>query len=368
MRTKVSAFTLLSAAVLLGLTLPGCQLRTENNSDPTKFQDTELTARQMGLAPKQIALTFDDGPSAHSLRLAKELLKQNVPATFFWLGEAAAKPALAPIAKAISEMKFPNGEYAFNIGSHAHSHAHLPTAGYIEQVIRAHKVLQPYYKKNHFFFRPPYGAWGGKEFSERMNAETKLNLDNYIGPVWWDVGAILSLPYTADYGCWSQKMSVQACGAGYEREISDKNGGIVLAHDVYKETVDMFVGNESYAGIVQKMKKKGYTFVALDHNKEQTSKLARITAPEFSVIDCKITSFQNSVVEGTVSVSDNSVDSIKTCVDFWGKCHPTTEVHQKFKLEVKNSSIIKRHVVRSLGYKNGRYVASSACAVYDHSH
>lgn len=358
---------LLVIPVSAGLTffILGCKPFSNGTKDSStsNFQDTELTGIQLGLANMELALTFDDGPSEFSLPLAKKLLAEKVPATFFWLGSLVERPSLAAIAKEISEMKFEDGTYAFHIGSHSYTHDHLPSVSYVDSVSRAHKALLPYLKGDYYFFRPPYGAWGGSEFSKVVNSKASLGLNKYIGPVWWNIGGILDLPYAADYACWPEKMDLASCGKGYIAEAKARKGGVVLAHDVYEETMKMFVGDSSYPGLISEFRKNGFKFVALDKNKSLIEKLSRITSPEFSIIDCKISSVTNDVVTGNVSADPNKVDTVKTCVDFWGQCNPSTSPNQDFTLKMKDTSIIKRHVIRSLGYKDGKYVASSACLV-----
>ena len=53
------------------------------------YQDSLATGPS--LDPKQLCLTFDDGPGQETLELAQYLHEQGVPATFFMVGKHAER-------------------------------------------------------------------------------------------------------------------------------------------------------------------------------------------------------------------------------------------------------------------------------------
>ena len=100
--------------------------------------------------PKIVYFTFDDGPnSLNSPRLLKILAREQVPATFFLVGQSlAADPGAAT--------RLWLGGHA--VGNHTWSHAdltHLSTAGVAAQLRSTQRLLGP---GAGACMRPPYGA------------------------------------------------------------------------------------------------------------------------------------------------------------------------------------------------------------------
>jgi hypothetical protein len=101
---------------------------------------------------KCIALTFDDGPGPDTGRLLDLLKAQNVPATFFVLGNQAVKyPTLV------------NREYAEGneVGNHTWDHkdlSTLPAAAVQDEINRAADAIAATGIPRPTLVRPPYGA------------------------------------------------------------------------------------------------------------------------------------------------------------------------------------------------------------------
>src|SRR3954468_3370845 len=103
-------------------------------------------------SPKQLALTFDDGPNdPHTLNLLDVLAKHDVKATFFLIGKhVAARPEVARRIAAAGHV----------IGNHTFTHPNLAFCA--EQKIRhelndCEKVLQDTVGEHSRLFRPPFG-------------------------------------------------------------------------------------------------------------------------------------------------------------------------------------------------------------------
>src|SRR5580704_5413367 len=73
------------------------------------------------LPPRCVALTFDDGPGPQSAELARLLRAENVPGTFFVLGESAERHG-----EALGTIR----ECGHVIGLHADRHQRFRSAGH----------------------------------------------------------------------------------------------------------------------------------------------------------------------------------------------------------------------------------------------
>jgi cellulose synthase/poly-beta-1,6-N-acetylglucosamine synthase-like glycosyltransferase/spore germination protein YaaH/peptidoglycan/xylan/chitin deacetylase (PgdA/CDA1 family) len=118
---------------------------------------------QIGAANKKIALTFDDGPDPRWTPKILDVLKEkNAPATFFVIGEEAAK------APGILRREYAEGH---SIGNHTYTHPVLDeitpdrlrwelniTQRLIESTLGVKSIL----------FRPPYGIDHQPEYAEEV--------------------------------------------------------------------------------------------------------------------------------------------------------------------------------------------------------
>lgn len=102
---------------------------------------------------KSIAITFDDGPNEFTTPKILKILKENdVPATFFMLGENVNKN------KEIVEKVFKSGH---EIGNHSFSHNQLTLLSNKEMKEEIEKTDQAIFEiTRHFpdYIRPPYGS------------------------------------------------------------------------------------------------------------------------------------------------------------------------------------------------------------------
>jgi peptidoglycan/xylan/chitin deacetylase (PgdA/CDA1 family) len=307
---------------MLFLGLPSCKPLKESRGNSTEFQNTNLYGSDFGLGEKELSLTFDDGPSTHSLKLAEFLRDEGISATFFMTSAAAL--ANKSTTAAIAALKFPNGSFAHQVANHSVTHPMLKTGNAVSEIRDANAALEKFVTGT-FFFRPPYGYFqqnkssardmredptSGNDIAGELNA---TSLKKYVGPVYWDIGGHLEGKYGADWACWSlvdvqyilpdrkTPLTPAECGARYEKEAVDVGRGIILAHDIHAKTVEMIMGSEAFSGLsgtpslVKQLKAKGFKFVRLGANANALKQWTEARAAE---------SFP-----GTVSFSYNSVKS-----------------------------------------------------------
>jgi len=206
-----------------------------------------------------IALTFDDGPNAHTEEVLDVLKKYNIKATFFIVGHMAHLHP-ATLKRIANEGHL--------LANHSATHV-LMGASYDTdpEKLRAQlrdvdEQIEPLMKPgDKLFYRAPYGAWNS-DHADILNADAKLR--NYIGPIYWDIGGDISMSRdgyvmsSADWDCWHLKWSAQTCAKGYLREIRRKDGGVVLIHCIHVQSAALV------AAVVPALIEEGYSFVRLD--------------------------------------------------------------------------------------------------------
>src|SRR5947207_8777810 len=124
-----------------------------------------------------VALTFDDGPNAHTAEVLDVLKDNYIPATFFIVGRMAhAHPELLDRIAAEAHL----------LANHSASHSPFDQeysedpqllADELRDVDDQIRPLMP--EGAPFFFRAPYGIWQ-PEFAQVLNADPVLK--QYAGP------------------------------------------------------------------------------------------------------------------------------------------------------------------------------------------
>ncbi len=242
----------------------------------------------LSLAPKQLALTFDDGPGSQTLALSAYLKSEGIPVAFFVNGHCFAPdtpcgdPGLSP-AQVFTQV-VADGHI---IANHTQDHYDLTSAtmfpngatgdnAIVAELANTDAIIAPYVDHNRFLFRPPYGAWNVRD--EDVLDPTPM--DKYVGPVRWDIGGGMTgtdaSGFAADWDCWQNldgfgvKTTAQ-CAARYLNEIKAVGRGITLMHDadygnIGNHNVNVGKGNtvDMVKMLVPQLKALGYTFVRLD--------------------------------------------------------------------------------------------------------
>jgi peptidoglycan/xylan/chitin deacetylase (PgdA/CDA1 family) len=206
-----------------------------------------------------IALTFDDGPNAHTEEVLDALKALNVKATFFIVGRQAHRyPKI--LARIAAEGHL--------LANHSADHAQL-TSRYdadpgrlLEELRDVDRQIAPLMQPgDKLYFRAPYGSWKPGH-AAILNADRRLR--DYVGPIFWDVGGDISMSRdgyvmsAADWDCWRIHWKAATCAKGYLREIRRKDGGVVLMHCIHLNSAALV------RAVVPALIEEGYNFVRLD--------------------------------------------------------------------------------------------------------
>jgi peptidoglycan/xylan/chitin deacetylase (PgdA/CDA1 family) len=180
---------LLAAAWLAGCTdsaaAPPVVLHEPPPPPPT-HERTILTGRDF--PDRVIALTWDDGPDAHTLDLARMLSRAHVSATFFvvgeWIAGTSEEPGQGTGVFESGFVKMPIlGELVrlgHRIGNHTMHHVLLDARTAETELGANDRAIAPFVPNELRMFRAPGGAWSAE-------AASAIHDDDLVGPIGWDV-------------------------------------------------------------------------------------------------------------------------------------------------------------------------------------
>lgn len=214
---------------------------------------------------KKVFLTIDDAPSEDFVKKVDFLKENKISAIFFCLGKLMKKNE-NKLVYAIKK--------GFILGNHSFSHkdfSKISIKEAKEQIKKTDEMIEKIYKKaktkrNHKFFRFPYGNKGGKnkEIIQKILKELGYKQPNFKG-IKYDYWKEFDLDKDLDT-FWT--FDIEEYNLGWKeiiKKINEKNpkiGGslvdekskdILLMHD-HKQTTELFFS------IVEKLKKKGIKF------------------------------------------------------------------------------------------------------------
>ena len=210
-----------------------------------------------------IALTFDDGPNAHTGEVLDALKEMHVKATFFIVGDKAHRnpEMLARIAREGHLLANHSATHAFLGSSYDANPGKL-----LYQLRDVDDQIAPLMAKgDKAYFRAPYGAWK-KAHAEILNSDPQLR--RYVGPIYWDIGGDITfnsagyVMSATDWDCWHLKWDARTCAKGYLREARRKDGGVVLMHCIHVQSAALV------RQVVPALIEEGYKFARLDEMPE----------------------------------------------------------------------------------------------------
>ena len=161
--------------------------------------------------PKELALTFDDGPTPEfTPRLLDMLADPGIPATFFLLGRhAAAQPGLVRRIAAAGHQ----------IANHSFSHPSLARSSEArirQELTQARDTLEQITGAPVKFFRPPFGA--------RRPATFRIARELGLTPVLWNA-------MTSDWSCPSADQIAAKLTAKIEKLNRRGRAANIVLHD-----------------------------------------------------------------------------------------------------------------------------------------
>jgi len=125
-----------------------------------------------------VALTFDDGPSKHTIAITDILKQYEVGGTFFFLGINAKKHP--------DNVRYVQSN-GYSIGSHSMDHSvmtKLSIEAQKDQLLQSAKIIEEITKEEVVLFRPPYGDINEKVKEVIYNNEFKIVLWNKDSEDW----------------------------------------------------------------------------------------------------------------------------------------------------------------------------------------
>ncbi|MFH1386166.1 MAG: polysaccharide deacetylase family protein [bacterium] len=187
-------------------------------------------------AKKQVALTFDDGPTPGVIdKLLPILKKENVPVTFFVIGwKVKDNPQFVSQASADGH----------EIGNHTYSHTSLDQMDdkkTLAEIRETSLLIMKATNKKVVLFRPPHGRlpYSKRKLIEKAGYEIVLwnaNADDFYQP----------------------KKGMRTAASIAKRVTSlVRNGSVVLMHDNSRQIV------EALPIMIKDLKKKGYSFTTV---------------------------------------------------------------------------------------------------------
>ncbi len=189
---------------------------------------------------KVLAMTFDDGPHPQNTPRLLDMLKQrNVKATFFTIGRSVdLHPQIAK--RIITE--------GHEIGNHTYTHGNLSKMnenGVRTELDKGRDAIVRATGSTPKVMRPPYGAL--------LTSQRQWVADNYSYP---------TILWSVDPMDWKDRNAEIVSSRLISRA---RPGGILLAHDLHKTTVD------AMPKTLDSLLDQGYTFVTVSELIEMSS-------------------------------------------------------------------------------------------------
>lgn len=218
-----------------------------------RAKDTHLAGRTMTVAtiqdiklgPKEVILTFDDGPSVKKTETVLDALDHyNVKGTFMLVGE---------MAKSHPEIVQDAIRRGHTIGSHTYRHPNLKAMGFdqaMNEIMRGENAVKEASGLSTIgFFRFPYLADTARlrhALAERGTVVMDVDVD------------------TKDY----YKDSADQVLNRTMAELGRHHGGIILMHDIHTRTVNML------PMLLNRLNSEGYKVVTLRYGKAPNQMMA----------------------------------------------------------------------------------------------
>ena len=204
--------------------------------------------------PKQLLLTFDDGPDeSYTPQVLDILSRYHVPAAFFLVGMNAENNL--PLVKRIYRE-------GFEIGNHTFTHPNMAevssTRAKIEMKL-TRLIIECITGHSTILFRAPYNADSEPELAEEIVPVANARLENYL-----DVGESI------DPEDWQPGVSADTIFQRVVTEVKDsegadttggRSGRTILLHDAGGDDRSQTI--KALPRIIEYFQKRGYTFITI---------------------------------------------------------------------------------------------------------
>ena len=206
---------------------------------------TPYVVRRTGNRPKQIALTFDDGPDPrYSPQILSILERYRVPGTFFVIGENGVEN------RGILERILADGS---EIGNHSYTHpnmADVSDTGIRLELNTTQRLIEAYTGRSTRLFRAPYFGDAEPTTPDELGPALIAQQQGYT---------VVGLH--GDPGDWQKRTAddiFQRTIAAVEGATSDRTVNVVLLHDGGGDRSQTVL---ALPRIIEKLRADGYTFV-----------------------------------------------------------------------------------------------------------
>lgn len=211
---------------LLSIWNRGSESRQNEKQDTYKAVDQPYVET---VYPKQVALTFDDGPhEVFTPMLLDGLKERGVKATFFLMGEN-----IEGKEEIVKRME----EEGHLIGSHSYKHQQMTKQTekiVLESIEKNSELIASITGEYPVYLRPPYGDWNDT-----------LENDVDMTTVFWTVDSL--------------DWKYQNADKTLKKILKDtEDGDIILMHDIFQTSV------EAALKVIDTLEGEGYTFVTID--------------------------------------------------------------------------------------------------------
>ena len=217
-----------------------------NDETYTRIPTSYELEKHGNCGPKDLLLTFDDGPDARWTPQVLRILRQhNVHAAFFMVGLMMEKNL--PLVRKVYEDGNLIGDHTF---THHNVAANSPQRTYME--LRLTRMLvECITGRSTILFRAPYNADSDPSGNDEIVPLVEASKQNFI-----DVGEAV------DPEDWEPGVKAETIFERVVKGVGHGNGHVILLHDAggntRKETV------KALPRIIEYLQQKGYRFITLD--------------------------------------------------------------------------------------------------------
>lgn len=201
---------------------------------------TSYVVKKYGVGNKQMILTFDDGPDEkYTPAILKVLKEENVPATFFVIGQNAENNI--PIIKELYKE-------GYELGNHTFTHPNLAEVSLKRQRLELNatrRLIECVTGHSTVLFRPPFNADSEPQSYAEIEPVAMSKKDNY-----------LAIGESIDPRDWEKGISADTI---FQRVVDQQNlGSIILLHDAGGDRSQTI---KALPRIIHYFKNKGYKFI-----------------------------------------------------------------------------------------------------------